>query len=218
MNGTVRSNGGIKKWWKWRRVFPCQTELRNRICEAALQLMRNAGYTNAGTVEFLVTPIIKFYFIEVNPRVQVEHTITEMITGIDIVQSQIRIAEGYALTDPEVGMPPQEEITTHGYAIQCRVTTEDPHRTFCRTRADCLPTVPAADSAFGWMWVTLSGAEHYAALRFTSGQSFLLGAQTLNRQPKDVADVEGIPHPRSENQYSVFGKCRATSGVLNRRL
>ncbi|SMO49645.1 pyruvate carboxylase [Melghirimyces algeriensis] len=105
-------------------------ELRHRICESALQLMKTSGYVNAGTVEFLVTPDNQFYFIEVNPRVQVEHTITEMITGIDIVQAQIRIAEGYSLSDPEVGVPPQEEIVTNGYAIQCRVTTEDPAQNF----------------------------------------------------------------------------------------
>ncbi|MBA4547440.1 pyruvate carboxylase [Thermoactinomyces intermedius] len=105
-------------------------DLREQICEAALNLMKKARYINAGTVEFLVTGDQKFYFIEVNPRVQVEHTITELITGVDIVQSQIRIAEGYALTDPEVGVPAQSEITTRGYAIQCRVTTEDPERDF----------------------------------------------------------------------------------------
>lgn len=105
-------------------------DLRNQICEAALQLMKTAGYYNAGTVEFLVTPDHRFYFIEVNPRVQVEHTITELITGIDIVQSQIRIAEGFALQDPEIGIDGQERITTRGYAIQCRVTTEDPARGF----------------------------------------------------------------------------------------
>ncbi|AQS56082.1 pyruvate carboxylase [Novibacillus thermophilus] len=104
--------------------------VREKINEAALQLMRTAGYTNAGTVEFLVTSDHQFYFIEVNPRIQVEHTITEMITGIDIVQSQIRIAEGYALTDPEIGIPPQEELSTNGYAIQCRVTSEDPSQDF----------------------------------------------------------------------------------------
>lgn len=104
--------------------------LRSGICDAALNLMKKAGYVNAGTVEFLVTPDGKFYFIEVNPRVQVEHTITELITGVDIVQSQVRISEGYALTDPEVGVPAQEDLFTHGYAIQCRVTTEDPARDF----------------------------------------------------------------------------------------
>ncbi|PAQ14529.1 pyruvate carboxylase [Bacillaceae bacterium SAOS 7] len=109
-------------------VAPCvsvSAELRNRICDAAVKLMKNVDYLNAGTVEFLVAGE-EFYFIEVNPRVQVEHTITEMITGIDIVQSQILIAEGHALHSEKVGIPVQEEIVTHGYAIQSRVTTEDP--------------------------------------------------------------------------------------------
>lgn len=105
-------------------------ELRNAICMSALQLTQSVGYFNAGTVEFLVTPDNSYYFIEVNPRIQVEHTITELITGIDIVQSQIRIAEGYALTDPEVDIPAQQEIRTSGFAIQCRVTTEDPENDF----------------------------------------------------------------------------------------
>lgn len=105
-------------------------ELRKRICEAAIQLMKTAEYYNAGTVEFLVTPDHQFYFIEVNPRVQVEHTITEMITGIDIVQSQIRIAEGYRLEDPEIGIIGQDKILKQGFAIQCRVTTEDPEKNF----------------------------------------------------------------------------------------
>lgn len=104
-------------------------QLRDEICEAAVKLMKNVNYVNAGTVEFLVTGD-EFYFIEVNPRVQVEHTITEMITGIDIVQSQIMIADGYSLHSDKVGIPPQEEIRTHGYAVQSRVTTEDPLNNF----------------------------------------------------------------------------------------
>jgi pyruvate carboxylase len=100
--------------------------LRDKICDAALRLMKTAGYYNAGTVEFLVTPDQEFYFIEVNPRVQVEHTITELVTGIDIVQAQIRIAEGYRLEHPQIGIASQQQIHLHGYAIQCRVTTEDP--------------------------------------------------------------------------------------------
>jgi len=105
-------------------------QLREQICQAALTLMRKAGYANAGTVEFLLTPDKKFYFIEVNPRIQVEHTITELITGIDIVQAQIRIAEGYRLSDPEIGIRSQEAVKMSGYAIQCRVTTEDPENNF----------------------------------------------------------------------------------------
>ncbi|HDX9588458.1 pyruvate carboxylase [Bacillus sp. WLY-B-L8] len=104
-------------------------ELRNRICEAAVQLTKKVNYVNAGTVEFLVKGN-EFYFIEVNPRVQVEHTITEMITGIDIVQSQILIADGYALHGEKVSIPKQEDIITHGFAIQSRVTTEDPLNNF----------------------------------------------------------------------------------------
>lgn len=104
-------------------------DLRNRICEAAVKLMRNVQYTNAGTVEFLVAGD-DFYFIEVNPRIQVEHTITEMITGIDIVHAQIKIAEGHGLHSPEIGIPDQGNIPLFGYAIQSRVTTEDPKNDF----------------------------------------------------------------------------------------
>ncbi|MDQ0197973.1 pyruvate carboxylase [Neobacillus ginsengisoli] len=103
--------------------------LRKQICEAAVHLMKNVRYQNAGTVEFLVSGD-KFYFIEVNPRVQVEHTITEMITGIDIVQSQILIADGYTLHSDAVGIPSQDDIQINGYAIQSRVTTEDPLNNF----------------------------------------------------------------------------------------
>lgn len=104
-------------------------DLREKICAAAVQLSENVNYVNAGTVEFLVTGD-DFYFIEVNPRVQVEHTITEMITGVDIVQTQIKVAEGQSIHDPSVGIPKQEDIRTNGYAIQSRVTTEDPLNDF----------------------------------------------------------------------------------------
>ena len=104
-------------------------ELRERICQSALQLMKNIKYVNAGTVEFLVSGD-EFYFIEVNPRVQVEHTITEMITGIDIVKTQILVADGASLFDERIALPQQKDIQTLGYAIQCRITTEDPTNDF----------------------------------------------------------------------------------------
>ena len=94
-----------------------------------MKLTKNVNYLNAGTVEFLVKDD-EFYFIEVNPRVQVEHTITEMITGVDIVQSQILIADGHSLHSKMVGVPKQEEVVVHGFAIQSRVTTEDPLNNF----------------------------------------------------------------------------------------
>lgn len=104
-------------------------ELRNEICDAAVKLMKNINYINAGTVEFLVAND-EFYFIEVNPRIQVEHTITEMITGIDIVHAQIHIARGHMIHSEEVGIPQQSEIPLFGFAIQSRVTTEDPLNDF----------------------------------------------------------------------------------------
>lgn len=106
-------------------------KLRKEICDAAVKLMKNVGYINAGTVEFLVDENEKnFYFIEVNPRVQVEHTVTEMITDADIVKAQILIAEGYALNSPEVAIGLQEDVSYKGVAIQCRITTEDPQNNF----------------------------------------------------------------------------------------
>ncbi|HFB98800.1 MAG TPA: pyruvate carboxylase, partial [Bryobacterales bacterium] len=105
---------------------------RAELCEAALKLGRKAGYVNAGTVEFLMDADTgAFYFIEVNPRIQVEHTVTEEVTGIDIVKAQIRIAEGARIGDVENSfVPPQERISLHGHALQCRVTTEDPLNNF----------------------------------------------------------------------------------------
>lgn len=106
-------------------------EQRAELCEAALAIGRAVGYVNAGTVEFLQDADTgRFYFIEVNPRIQVEHTITECVTGIDIVKAQIRIAAGARIGTPESGVPPQEQIRIGGHALQCRVTTEDPENDF----------------------------------------------------------------------------------------
>ncbi|HYO10537.1 MAG TPA: pyruvate carboxylase [Tepidisphaeraceae bacterium] len=106
-------------------------ELRQRICDAAVRLCKTANYRNAGTVEFLLDADSgEFYFIEVNPRIQVEHTVTEVVTGIDIVRSQILVAQGYKLNEEPLHVPPQERIETSGYAIQCRITTEDPENQF----------------------------------------------------------------------------------------
>lgn len=112
-------------------VAPCVSmddTMREKICQAAVQLMTHVGYVNAGTVEFLVDDQ-DFYFIEVNPRVQVEHTITELITDVDIVMAQLRIAMGADL-HKDIGIPQQEDLRIHGYAIQCRITTEDPLNDF----------------------------------------------------------------------------------------
>lgn len=105
--------------------------VRRGVLAAALAVGNAVGVDNAATVEFLVDVAAgKFYFIEVNPRIQVEHTVTEVVTGYDIVKSQILIAQGSPLSDPEIGLGDQSKIQTHGYAIQCRVTTEDPANGF----------------------------------------------------------------------------------------
>src|SRR5450631_1154166 len=105
---------------------------RGRLCEAALTLGHAAHYAGAGTVEFLMdVDTGAFYFIEVNPRIQVEHTVTEVVTGLDIVKAQIRIAEGKRIGFPEeTGIPPQAFIRLSGHALQCRITTENPENNF----------------------------------------------------------------------------------------
>ncbi|MEX2519074.1 MAG: biotin carboxylase N-terminal domain-containing protein, partial [Paracoccaceae bacterium] len=105
---------------------------RAEICELGLKIARYANYQCAGTIEFLMdADSHEFFFIEVNPRVQVEHTVTEEITGIDIVKAQIRITEGGRVgVVEETGVPPQDEIRLRGHAVQCRVTTEDPMNNF----------------------------------------------------------------------------------------
>jgi len=111
---------------------------RAELCDSALRLMRSVGYTHAGTVEFLMDADTgRCWFIEVNPRIQVEHTVTEMITGVDIVKAQIRVTEGAWIgvgdgdpARPSAGVPPQAQIPLNGHALQCRVTTEDPENGF----------------------------------------------------------------------------------------
>jgi pyruvate carboxylase len=104
---------------------------REELCGYALKLARAAGYRGAGTVEFLMDADTgEFHFIEVNPRIQVEHTVTEVVTGIDIVKAQIRIAEGAAIGTEASGVPAQGDIRLNGHALQCRITTEDPEQNF----------------------------------------------------------------------------------------
>jgi len=106
-------------------------DLRDELCAYARKLAEATGYVGAGTIEFLQDADTgKFYFIEVNPRIQVEHTVTEQVTGIDIVKAQIRIIEGQAIGDPESGVPAQRDIHLNGHALQCRITTEDPEQNF----------------------------------------------------------------------------------------
>ena len=122
-----------RRFQKVVEIAPCPTltdSAKNKIYQYALKITGFVNYNNVGTVEFLVDKDENIYFIEVNPRIQVEHTITEEVTGIDIVRSQILIAKGYPLDDPRIYINSQEDIKCNGYAIQCRVTTEDPENGF----------------------------------------------------------------------------------------
>jgi len=108
-----------------------EEKVRKELCDAAVKLCAEIKYDNAGTVEFLYDQDTKeWFFIEMNPRIQVEHTVTEVITGIDLVRSQILIADGKIMHEAEVGIPAQDLIRRSGYAVQCRITTEDPENKF----------------------------------------------------------------------------------------
>lgn len=111
-------------------AFSLPDELRLSICNDAVKLAKHVNYANAGTLEFLVDSTGSYYFIEMNPRIQVEHTVTEMITGIDLVQSQLLVAQGYELGSSEINIKSQDDIKINGYSIQCRITTEDPKNNF----------------------------------------------------------------------------------------
>lgn len=105
--------------------------VRDQLCDAAVRIAKMIDYNNAGTVEFLYDIDTKdWFFIEMNPRIQVEHTVTEVITGVDLVRSQILVAEGYQLHGSEIDIPAQEDIPMNGFAVQCRITTEDPANQF----------------------------------------------------------------------------------------
>jgi pyruvate carboxylase len=130
-------------------------EQREAICSDAIKIAKAVEYRNAGTIEFLFDKDGNHYFIEMNPRIQVEHTITEMVTGIDLVQSQIQIAEGKKLE--EVGIKSQDDIKVRGYSIQCRVTTEDPANNFAPDTGKI--DVYRTGSGFG---VRLDGGNGYA--------------------------------------------------------
>jgi pyruvate carboxylase len=111
--------------------YGVRQEIIDSLCDAAVRIAHEVNYTHAGTVEFLVDHETgEWFFIEMNPRIQVEHTVTEEITSIDIVRSQILIAQGYQLNQEPLGLPPQDKIEKTGFAIQCRITTEDPENGF----------------------------------------------------------------------------------------
>ncbi len=157
--------------------------IRSALTQAAVTLARAAGYYNAGTVEFLVDADTgEWYFIEVNPRIQVEHTVTEVVTGIDLVQSQILVAQGHKLHEAPMSLPAQDSIPLHGYALQCRITTEDPANSFIPDYGKI--QTYRSPAGFG---IRLDGGlglrrrRHHSVLRFAAGEDDRLGRAISSR-------------------------------------
>ena len=126
MNVTARYRDVTRRWWNSHRLLASRKNRDRIYARMPSRSLKAVNYRSAGTVEFLVDHDGNHYFIEMNPRIQVEHTVTEMTTGVDIVQSQILIAEGHRLDSDIINIKSQDEIKPRGYSIQCRLTTEDP--------------------------------------------------------------------------------------------
>ncbi len=158
-------------------------EIIGELCDAAVRMARQLCYDNAGTIEFLYDlDTHRWYFIEMNPRIQVEHTVTEIITGLDLVRAQILIAQGCALHGPEVRMPPQDQVARNGYAIQCRLTTEDPENKFRPDYGKIL-----AYRSTGGFGIRLDGGLGYSGAVITPYYDSLLVKVTASAHDWDLA-------------------------------
>ncbi len=162
-------------------------ETRQVIFDAAIRLSKKVGYVSAGTLEFLVDADNNPYFIEMNPRIQVEHTVSEEVTGIDIVASQILIAEGYSLDSEMVGIGSQEDIKVLRYAIQTRVTTEDPSNNFLPDTGEI--TVYRSGSGSG---IRLDGGNAYTGARITPYYDSLLVKIISTGRTFDIAIARSL--------------------------
>ncbi len=173
---------------------------RRTLCDAALRLARSVQYTNAGTVEFLQdVDSGAFYFIEVNPRIQVEHTVTEQVTGLDLVKAQIQIADGGRIGDAETcGIPVQEEIRLHGSALQCRVTTEDPRNNFIPDYGRIVsyrgPAGPGIRTDAGTAYSGAVITRHYDSLLVKVTASGRIDREALDRMRRALGEfrVRGV--------------------------
>lgn len=196
------------------------------LCDAAVRIAREIRYDNAGTVEFLYDlDRHEWFFIEMNPRIQVEHTVTEVITGLDLVRAQILIAQGYPLHGPEVGMPPQDQVARNGYAIQCRLTTEDPENKFTPDYGKIL-----AYRSTGGFGIRLDGGMGYAGAVITpfydsllvkvisSAHSWDLARHRMDRALREFR-IRGlktnIPFLENVINNRVFAEGRATTMLVD---
>jgi pyruvate carboxylase len=201
-------------------------EVRIALCEAAVRIARGIGYNNAGTVEFLYDlDRHEWFFIEMNPRIQVEHTVTEQITGIDLVRSQILVAAGAALHGPELGLPPQEGIPRNGFAVQCRVTTEDPANKFTPNYGKLITYRSAAgfgirlDSGMGTTGSVITPFYDSLLVKITaSGQTFPMALQRMHRALREfrIRGVKtNIPFLENVIQNDAFKSGAATTTLID---
>ena len=200
--------------------------VRRELCEAAARISKEIGYDNAGTIEFLYDLDTKdWFFIEMNPRIQVEHTVTEQITGIDLVRSQILVAQGAALHGPELGLPQQDQIPRNGYAVQCRVTTEDPENKFTPNYGKILTFRVAEgfgirlDAGMGDAGAVITPFYDSLLVKITaSGQTFEMALDRMDRALREfrIRGVKtNIPFLENVIHFPIFREGQATTTMID---
>ena len=206
--------------------FGLPPEVVQELCAAAARIAREIRYDNAGTIEFLYDlDRHEWFFIEMNPRIQVEHTVTEVLTGLDLVRAQVLIAQGHSLHSPEVGMPPQDQIPRNGYAIQCRVTTEDPENKFTPDYGKLL-----AYRSPGGFGIRLDGGMGYSGAVITpfydsmlvkviaSGQTYPIAMDRMDRALSEfrIRGVKtNIPFLENVIRHPQFRSGQATTTLID---
>lgn len=197
------------------------------LCDAAVRIGKAIRYDNAGTVEFLYDmDTHEWFFIEMNPRIQVEHTVTEVITGLDIVRTQILVAEGKSLFDPELNLPPQDLVPRNGYAIQCRVTTEDPENNFTPDYGKILNYRSAAgfgirlDGAMGDTGAVITPFYDSLLVKLTaSGRTFEAAIRRMDRALREMR-IRGvktnIPFLENVINHETFVSGKATTTLIDK--
>jgi len=201
-------------------------EVVGELCEAAVRIAEQVHYDNAGTVEFLLDlDTNHWFFIEMNPRIQVEHTVTEVITGIDLVRSQILVAQGKSLHGPELALPAQADVPKNGFAVQCRITTEDPENRFMPDYGKILTYRSAAgfgvrlDGGMGDAGSVITPFYDSLLVKLTaSGRDFQIALQRVDRALREfrIRGVKtNIPFLENVIAHEVFRKGDATTTLID---
>jgi pyruvate carboxylase len=200
--------------------------VRQELCLAAARIAKEINYNNAGTVEFLYDlDRNDWFFIEMNPRIQVEHTVTEVITGLDIVRAQILIAQGHSMFSPEIGMPQQDKVPRMGYAVQARITTEDPENKFTPDYGKILTYRSAGgygirlDGGMGYGGAVITPFYDSLLVKLTtSGQTFPMALQRMDRALKEfrIRGVKtNIPFLENLIHNETFASGQATTTLID---